>query len=62
MKNTTNFYDIKKTRSIIPTKKTNYVNSIIYKEISNHFNDAATNLKNNKDNKETINSKERKIK
>ena len=31
MKNSINFYEQKKARGIQPAKKTNYINSIIYK-------------------------------
>jgi hypothetical protein len=46
MKNSTNYYDLKKGRGIKVTKKSNFSNSIIYKEISSHFNEAAGKIKN----------------
>lgn len=46
MKNSTNYYDLKKGRSIKPTKKPSYVSSIIYKEIAPQFIDAVGKIKN----------------
>lgn len=48
MKNSTNYYDLKKVRGIKVTKKPNFSNSIIYKEISSHLNEAAGKIKNNR--------------
>lgn len=54
MKNSINFYDQKKARGLVPTKKVNCINSIIYKEISGQVKDAAGKIRHNRDSKETI--------
>ncbi len=51
MKNSINFYEQKKARVVPPAKKTNYINSIIYKEISTPNNNGAVKTKNNRDSK-----------
>lgn len=61
MKNSINFYDQKKVRGLLPAKKTNYINSIIYKEISGHSKEAAGKIRHNRDSKDTI-AKDRKMK
>jgi hypothetical protein len=51
MKNSTNYYDLKKGRGIKATKKPNFASSIIYKEISSHLSDAIGKIKNNRESK-----------
>jgi hypothetical protein len=48
MKNAINFYEQKKTRTIQPAKKTNYINSVIYKEITSQLADVSGKIKNNR--------------
>ena len=49
MKNSTNYYELKKGRGIQPTKKTNYLNSILYKEVNPHLNEVVDKIKNNRE-------------
>lgn len=48
MKNTTNLYDLKKVRPAQPSKKSNFLSSIIYKEIAVHPTDNNSKVKNNR--------------
>jgi hypothetical protein len=57
MKNTINFYDLKKTRPIQPAKKINCLSSIIYKEINGQLNEASGKIKHHREVKEAIAAK-----
>jgi len=48
MKNTTNLYDVKKVRPVQPIKKSNFLSSIIYKEMAVHISEASSKIKNNR--------------
>ena len=61
MKNSINFYEQKKTRGLVAPKKTNYINSIIYKEISGQKRETVGKIRCNRDSKDTI-PKDRKLK
>jgi hypothetical protein len=60
MKNSINFYEQKKSKPVQPSKKTNYINSLIYKEVTTHQTDIAK-TRTNKDSKDTI-ARDKKLK
>ena len=48
MKNSINFYDHKKARAVPGAKKSNYMNSLIYKELVSHHVEGSGKIKNNR--------------
>lgn len=61
MKNSINFYDQKKGKGLLPAKKTNFINTITYKEVAGKSREGAVKNKRNLDPKDTI-LKDRKLK